>query len=383
MSPTKLLQALAVMLRVAVFVWSGHAQAADDVVKDVILLGQTADLSGSRAANTKEFNAGALAYFDGINKKGGIYGRRIQLVSKDDAYVIDRSVANARELIEKDRVFMIFATVGTENFKAVEEKVTTPAKVPLFAPSSGAEVLRAPYKRYVFPVRAGYHAEMEKIIQHLTTVGIHRVAIFYDDDSFGKDILVGVERALGKRNLKIHSQASVDREGKLIGEAVKRIGPSQPEATVVGSAGGTAIKFVREMLKQGYDMPTYMNSGINVGSLTKELGDSARGMAVVQLMPDVNDASIAVAREYKKLAQSVPGKPLTTKGLEGYVAAKILVEGLKRAGKGLTRETFVQALDSLGEIDVGGIPVRYTDKEHTGVTYVDLAVITRGGKTLR
>jgi branched-chain amino acid transport system substrate-binding protein len=234
----------ALVLAAAVFL-TGHALGADAVVKDVILLGQTAD------------------------KKGGVFGRRIELVSKDDAYVIDRSVSNARDLVDKNNVFMIFATVGTENFKAVEEKVTTPAKVPLFAPSSGAEILRAPYKRYVFPVRAGYHAEMEKIIQHLTTVGIKRVSIFYDDDAFGKDILVGVERALAKRNLKIHSQAAVDREGKLIAEAVKKIGPTQPEAMIVGSAGGTALKFVREMLKQGYEMPMYLDSGINVGSLTK------------------------------------------------------------------------------------------------------------------
>src|SRR2546426_7904841 len=175
-------QLLTRVLAAAVFL-TGHALGADAVVKDVILLGQTADLSGSRAANTKEFNAGAIAYFDTINKKGGVFGRRIELVSKDDAYVIDRSVSNARDLVDKNNVFMIFATVGTENFKAVEEKVTTPAKVPLFAPSSGAEILRAPYKRYVFPVRAGYHAEMEKIIQHLTTVGIKRVSIFYDDDA--------------------------------------------------------------------------------------------------------------------------------------------------------------------------------------------------------
>jgi ABC-type branched-subunit amino acid transport system substrate-binding protein len=179
---------LAWVLTVPILSLPAQVLGADEVPKNVILLGQTADLSGSRAANTKEFNSGATAYFDSVNKQGGVFGRRIELISRDDAYVIDKSVANAKDLIEKDRVFLIFATVGTENFKAVEEKVTTPAKVPLFAPSSGAEILRAPYKRYVFPVRAGYHAEMEKIIQHLTTVGIKRVSVFYDDDSFGKDI---------------------------------------------------------------------------------------------------------------------------------------------------------------------------------------------------
>ncbi len=226
---------------------------AEEVPKDVVRLGQTADLSGSRSANTKEFNAGALAYFDSVNKQGGVHGRRIELISRDDAYKIDRSIANAKELIDKDRVFLIFSTVGTENFKAVEEKVTTPAKVPLFAPSSGAEVLREPYKRYVFPVRAGYHAEMEKIIQHLTTIGITRVSIFYDDDSFGRDILVGVERAMSKRNLKIHSLASVDREGTRKGfdlELVKRVS-SAVDIPVVASGGAGSVQDLAAAVLEG------------------------------------------------------------------------------------------------------------------------------------
>ena len=370
-------------LTVTATLLAGQAFGADDVPKDVIRIGQTADLSGSRSANTKEFNAGALAYFDSVNKQGGVFGRRIELISRDDAYKIDQSVANAKELIEKDKVFLIFSTVGTENFKAVEEKVTTPAKVPLFAPSSGAEILRAPYKRYVFPVRAGYHAEMEKIIQHLTTIGITRVSIFYDDDSFGKDILVGVERAMAKRTLKIHSLAGVDRDGKLIADAVRKIGATSPQATIVGSAGGTALKFVREMLKQGYSMPLYLNSGINIASLTKELGDSARGMAVVQLMPSINNGNFAVAREFKKVVEGRPGTPMTTKGLEGYVAAKILGEALQRAGKDLTREKFVQALEDFQKFDLGGLTVHYSSTERIGMTYVDLAVISHGGRTLR
>src|SRR5258708_18270945 len=171
-------------------------------------------------------------------------------------------------MMEKGHVLLILGTGGTENFKAVEAQVTTPAKVPMFAPSSGAEMLRAPYKRYVFPVRAGYHAEMEKIVEHLATVGVTRISVFYDDDSFGKDLLVGIERAMAKRNLKIHSLASIDRDGKMIGDAVKRIAPTTPEATIVGSAGSTALRFLPQMLKQGYNMPYYMNSSINVARLT-------------------------------------------------------------------------------------------------------------------
>jgi len=130
-------------------------------------------------------------------------------------------------------------------------------------------------------------------------------------------------------------------------------------------------------------MPFYLNSGINVGSLTKELGEATRGMAVVQLMPAVNDASVPVAREFKKSAEAKPGTPLTTKGLEGYVAAKILVEGLKRAGKDLTREKFVLALEGVQNFDLGGISAHYSATDHAGIAYVDLAVISRGGQTLR
>ena len=369
-------------LAVSALLLPGHAFCAEGVQKDLIKLGQTGDLSGSRAANTKEFNAGAVAYFDQVNKQGGVFGRRIELISKDDAYKVDRSLVNLRELIEKDHVFLIWHTVGTENFIAIEQ-ITTPARIPVFAPSSGAEILRSPYKRYVFPVRGGYHAEMEKIVEHLATVGVTRISVFYDDDSFGKDLLVGIERVMARHSLKIHSLAATDREGKQIGDAAKKIGASMPEATIVGSAGSTALRFVQEMLKQGYNMPYYMNSAINVGAFTKELGGNAHGVAVVQMMPALNDASVSVAREYKKVALANPAAPQTPKGLEGFVAAKILVEGLKRAGKDLTREKFVQALESIQTLDLGGISARYSATEHTGITYSDLSVISRDGRALR
>jgi len=322
--------------------WSGAATAqapaakgSDGVSPALIKLGQTADLSGSRAANTKEFNAGALAYFEGVNRGGGIFGRKIELLSMDDGYNVERSVANAKKLVEEDNVFAIFATVGTENFRAVEQ-YTTPAKVPFFAPSTGAEVLRAPLKRYVFPVRAGYHAEMEKIIQHLATIGINRVALVYDDDSFGKDIQVGVERSLAKRNLKVIQSAGIDREGKQVGAAARKIAASTPQAVIVGSAGKTALQFVKETIATGVQTTFYMNSGINIASLTGELKEGARGIAIVQLMPAVTDAGASIALEYKKVAEGRPGTPVTPKGLEGYVSGKIFAEALRRAAPART-----------------------------------------------
>jgi ABC-type branched-subunit amino acid transport system substrate-binding protein len=358
-------------------------RCGEGVEKDVIWLGQTADQSGSRAGNLREFNGGALTYFESVNQSGGVHGRRIELVSVDDAYSPERSVANVRELLDKGRAFVVFSPVGTENFMALEQKVTTPGRVPLFAPSSGAEVLRAPHKRYVFPVRSSNHAEMEKIVEHLTTIGVRKISIFHDDDSFGRDNLLGVERAMAKRGLKIHSAATVDREGKRIAEAVGLLGPTRPEAIVVGSAGSTALRFAREVLKQDYQLPLYLNSGANMASLVKELGDGSRGIAVMQTMPAVNDANYAVTREFKKAAASRPGTPLTPKALEGFVSAKILVEGLRRAGKGLTREKLVTALEELQNFDVGGMQVYYSATEHRGLTYADLAVISQAGRTLR
>lgn len=359
-----------------------NAKGSEGVSSSAIKLGQTADLSGSRAANTKEFNAGALAYFDVINRGGGIFGRKIELVSLDDAYKVERSVANAKSLVEEHKVFAIFATVGTENFRAVEA-YTTPAKVPFFAPSTGAEVLRAPYKRYVFPVRAGYHAETEKIIQHLTTIGITRIALVYDDDSFGKDILVGVERSLAKRSMKLANAGSFDREGKQIGAVAKKIAAGAPQAVIVGTAGKTALQFVKEMQALGTQTTYYMNSGVNIASLTGELKEAARGIAIVQLMPAVTDAGAVIALEYKKLAEGRPGTPLTPKGLEGYVSAKIFVEGVRRAGKDLNSEAFVRAMESMQNYDLGGIIANYSTTDHAGLTFVDLAVVSHSGKLLR
>ena len=358
------------------------AKGSEGVSSTVIKLGQTADLSGSRAANTKEFNAGALAYFDAVNRGGGVSGRKIELVSLDDAYKVERSVANAKALVEEHKVFAIFATVGTENFRAVEA-YTTPAKIPFFAPSTGAEVLRAPLKRYVFPVRAGYHAEMEKIIQHLSTIGITRIALVYDDDSFGKDILVGVERSLAKRSLKLADAASFDREGKQIGAVAKKIAAGAPQAIIVGTAGKTALQFVKEMQALGTQTTFYMNSGVNIASLTGELKEAARGIAIVQLMPAVTDAGAVIALEYKKAAEGRAGTPLTPKGLEGYVSAKIFVEALRRAGKDLSSETFVRAMEGMQNYDLGGIIVSYSPTDHAGLTFVDLAVVSQSGKLLR
>ena len=358
------------------------AKGNDGVTPTLIKLGQTADLSGSRAANTKEFNAGALAYFDGVNRAGGIFGRKIDLLSVDDGYNVERSTANAKKLVEQDNVFAIFATVGTENFRAIEQ-YTTPAKVPFFAPSTGAEVLRSPLKRYVFPVRAGYHAEVEKIIQHLTTIGITRVALVYDDDSFGKDIRVGVERSLAKRGLKVLQSAGIDREGKQVAAAAKTISASAPQAVIVGTAGKTALQFVKEMLALGTQTTYYMNSGINIASLTGELKEGARGIAIVQLMPAVTDAGATIALEYKKVAEAKPGTPMTPKGLEGYVSAKIFVEALRRAGKDLSREAFVRAMETMQNFDLGGVQVSYSASDHIGSTFVDLAVVSRSGNLLR
>ena len=177
--------------------------------------------------------------------------------------------------------------------------------------------------------------------------------------------------------------AGIDREGKQVAAAAKTISASAPQAVIVGTAGKTALQFVKEMTALGTQTTYYMNSGINIASLTGELKEGARGIAIVQLMPAVTDAGASIALEYKKVAEGKPGTPMTPKGLEGYVSAKIFAEALRRAGKNLSREAFVGAMETLQSYDLGGVIANYSPTDRAGLTFVDLAVVSSGGKLLR
>jgi branched-chain amino acid transport system substrate-binding protein len=369
-----LLAALALTLATTTAV----AQGVNDTE---ILLGQSAALSGPAGQLGTNMRDGALLYFDQVNAHGGVHGRKIVLKTLDDGYEGARAAANTRRFVDDERVFALFGYVGTPT-SAASMPIFTQARVPFVGPFTGAESLRNPVNPYVFNVRASYFDETEAIVQHLTAMSIDRIAIFYQDDAYGQAGLAGVERALKKRNLSLVARGTVQRNTTIVQKAVEDIGKADPQAVIMISAYTSCAAFIRQM-KAVQHNPTFWNvSFVGSKALADELGGEGRGVEISQVMPFPWDNSIPVVREYRKLAEQAKTE-VGFGTLEGYVAAKVMVEGLKRAGHKLDRESFVKAMETMNDYDVGGFRVSYGPGVRYGSRFVDLTIISKDSKFVR
>ena len=349
---------------------------------DPIVLGQSVALTGPAAQLGLDMQLGATLYFKKVNAQGGVNGRPIVLKTLDDGYEPPRAVANTKKLIGEDRVFALFGYVGTPTSQAVLP-IFTEARVPYVGAFTGAELLRQPFNRYIFNVRASYFDETEAIVQHLTAMSIDKIAVFYQNDAYGQAGLAGVERALKKRNLDVVAKATVERNTVEVAKAVEAMKKAQPQAVVMISAYTSCAAFIKEMKKAGAN-PTFWNvSFVGSKALAQALGPDGRGVQISQVVPFPWDGSVPVVKEYRALlAESGQGEP-GFGSLEGFIAAKVMVEGLRRAGKNLTRESFIKAMESMSDYDAGGFKVSYSPENHNGSKFVDLTIISRDQKFVR
>lgn len=367
------------MLAAALF--AATSALAQGVTDKEIILGQGAVLSGPAAELGIQMRDGALAYFNHVNAQGGVHGRKIVLRSIDDRYEPDGAIAATKKLIEEERVFALFGYVGTPTFNAAAP-IITQAKVPLVAAFTGAESLRDPLNRYVFNVRASYFDETEQIVQHLTAMSVDKIAVFYQNDAYGKTGLDGVERALKRRNLKLAATATVERNTVDVAKAVEEMRKAQPQAIVMISAYKSCAAFIKEMKKAKLE-PSFWNvSFVGSKALAKELDKEGRGVQISQVVPFPWDRSIPVVKEYQQLIAVNKAEP-NFSSLEGFISAKVMVEGLRRAGKNLTREGLIRALETMDPYDVGGFKVSYNPQDHRGSRYVDLTIISKDQKFVR
>ena len=359
---------------------SGFA-CAQGVTESQILLGQSAALTGPAQQLGKDMRFGANLYFDHVNKQGGVNGRRIVLKSLDDGYESNRAAANTKKLINEDKVFALFGYVGTPT-SAASLPIFTEARVPFVGAFTGAELLRHPVNRYVFNVRASYFDETEAIVQHLTAMSIDRIAIFYQNDAYGQAGLAGVERALKKRNLQLIARGTVERNTVDVKKAVEVISKAQPQSVIMISAYTSCAAFIREMKKVGSD-PTFWNvSFVGSKAIAKELGPDGRGVEISQVVPFPWDPTVPVVKEYLKLLEQAKAQP-DFGTLEGFISAKVMVEGLRRAGRKLDRESFLRAMDSMSDYDAGGFKVSYGPDNHSGSSFVDLTIVSKDQKFVR
>lgn len=354
----------------------GVAMGAPGVTGNTILLGESAAFSGPAAKLGEAMREGATAYFNEINRQGGVYGRQIKLVSLDDGYEPDRAVANTKALIDDKKVFALFGYVGTPTSYAVKPLVDA-ARIPFFAPFTGAQGLRAPVDRYIFNIRAGYFDETESLVDWLAYKHQTRIAVFYQDDAYGQAGLAGVTRAMDKRHLKIIASGTVERNTVDVDDAVKTIGKAHPDAVILISAYKSCAAFIKKLSVTNPDT-VFMNvSFVGSEALASELGDAGDGVIISQVVPYYHDLAYDVTTEFKKvLALEFPKSTASFNNLEGYIAAKAFVEGLQRAGQDLTREKFIAALESFRNVDFGGFPLSFSATDHNGSKLVVLTMIT-------
>ncbi len=355
---------------------------APGVTAKSILLGQSAAFTGPAAQLGIQMNLGTKAYLDYINARGGVYGRKIALKTRDDRYEANLCVDATKKLIQEDKVFALISYVGTPTTGAAMP-VITEAKIPLVGPFTGAELLRTPVNRYIFNVRASYYDETEKIVEQLVSTGNKKIAVFYQDDSYGQAGLKGVEIAMGKRNMKIVALGKVERNTVKVEDAVKSINAAQPDGVVMISAYTSIAEFIRLMKKAGSTTQFHNVSFVGSKALADALKDEGYGVAISQVVPFPWSPSVQIVKEYQQIMTKAGNTDFNFSSLEGFIVAKVMVEGLKRAGKDLTRDKLIAALESMNNVDLGEFVVSFSPTNHSGSKYVDLTMIGRGGKFLK
>ena len=346
---------------------------------DKIILGQSVPLSGPAAQLGIQFQQGAKVYFDQVNAQGGVGKRLIEMRTLDDGYEPDRCAENTRKLLA-DNVFALFGYVGTPT-SAVALPQATKAKVPFIAPFTGAMVLREPFNRYAFHVRASYNDETALIVKQLTSLGLKKIAVFYQNDAYGKAGLDGVTLALSELKLKTVAESTVERNSVDVAKAVKAIVAVMPEAVVQVGAYKACAAFIREARKAGYGGLFYNVSFVGTQALSDELGKEGAGVVVSQVMPSPYNAARPIAREFQDAVKSAGnGANANFSSMEGYLAARVFVEGLKRAGTKPTGESLIGGLEAIGTQSIGGFSVAFGPNDHVASKFVEMSLLTGDGR---
>lgn len=360
-------------------VLSAGQALAQGVTSTEIVIGQVNGFTGPAAGPVKELAAGADLYVEWVNANGGVNGRKIRLEKVDDTFDPKKSGEVARMLIKDKGVFALFLTRGTPHTEAILA-VAKEAGVPMIAPSTGAMLLHTPVNPLVFNVRSTYQAEAERAIVQLAGQGIKKVAVIHVDDSFGKDGLAGYEKGFKATNKQPLGVFKFDRATSDVKEAVAKALALEPEAIVTAGSAKAISNIVKEARGKGSNVSIITLSNNSAQSFIKDLGEFAHGVIVMQVFPNPATQTSPLSMEIQRLAANKKDFPLSHAAVEGFVAAKVLVEGLKRAGKNPTRASFMTALESIKDYDLGGgLKVGYSPNDRTGLSFVESSIINKKG----
>lgn len=374
----------AALLFILGLAFAGHAVAQPavapaGVTSTEISIGQTLPLTGPVGQLGNDFHAGFKSAIDHANKRGGIHGRKVKLLARDDGYVVARTLESANKLVKEDGVFAMSGCVGTPNVLALMPVLASHG-VPLYGPYTGADAIQKEAGRNIFTIMASYSQETEKMVQHLSTVGLARIAVAHQQNAFGKSALAGVEEALKRRQMALKAVTAIETDARNAATVAVELARTAPQAVIVAAAGRAAIEFIHAYRQTGQRPQFLLLSGsVDANLLGQRLGDGAVGIIVTQTAPSPLSGRQKVAQEHRELMKAAGAERMNYTSMMGHIAATSLLDLLRRTGRDLTRERFIAAAESAGKVDLGGYELLFSREQHHGSRMVDITMIRRSG----
>jgi ABC-type branched-subunit amino acid transport system substrate-binding protein len=362
----------------AVLCAAGLSQPGGAAAANSIVVGRSLPLTGPLKSYGDAKRDGGDAYIKKVNDAGGVSGRPIELLTLDDVYAPANTVANLRKLASESRPVAFLGLFGVPTVAAALP-VLLELKIPAVGLTSGAAALRKPLNPYAFPVRASYADEAAKLVMHVKTVGISRIVVVYTDNPFGqsvKDTLVAALRAEGMSATAV----KLDPSGKDADAAVSQALTLQPQAVFLTMLSQAAVPTLEAFNKAGKGgAALYAFSPVDATVIISQLRGGARGLAITQVVPVPTGLRVKVAAEYQEALKTLGRGTPSFYGLEAYIEAKVLVEGLRRAGTAISSASLVRSLETMNDFDTGGYFVSYRPDAHQGGRFVEIGAIDLNG----
>ena len=347
-----------------------------------VRIAQSTALTGPLGELGSAMHQGAKAAFALINARGGVHGRAIELTTLDDAYEVPKAVANTDRFLADGSYFALFNCMGTPMIEAMLPKVID-SGMPFFAPFTGAQLSRTT-ARNVFNIRASYADEAEKLVQHLSTIGIQRIGVVYQNNTFGKEVFNAARQSMDRLKLPAPTAVTVENNASDAGAAASALAQANPEAVVIGLAGKPTLEFVKAFRALRRGVALYALSVMGTSATVKALGADATGMAISQVVPLPSNVVTPVVRDFQAAwkASGATAEP-SHLALEGYINARVFAEALQRAGRNPTRAAFIDATWNLKKWDLGGFEINATTPERNASRFVELTLVGRDGRFIR
>jgi branched-chain amino acid transport system substrate-binding protein len=365
---------------IGMLVFSTTVGQAADPSGGVIRIGMVNDQTGPNKGAGRSMKVGVNAYFKAVNERGGVNGQKIELVTANDQYVPDKTVDGLLKLIEEKKIFAVVGTIGTSNGVSILP-IIKEYKLPFVAPRSGALNFRTPVIREVFNIRASHQEEVDKLIDLLVREGgAKRFAIYYQNDTFGLDVVTCTENALKRHGLALTARGPYERGTLAVTSALSSIIAGKPDAIILGSIYEAGAEFAKAARKEG--LKSYLATGSFAGgsNLVKAAGGTAEGLIMSQVVPHTLDLSLPITRECKEAVEKNPEEVgFNAVTLEGCITAKSMVMALEKAGSPPTQDGFIKAYEAMKDADMGGIKLNFTPQNHQGQSNVYLEIV-QGGK---